>query len=282
MTTVGVTMVKDEADIIATTIRHMMTQVDFVVVANNMSTDRTPQILAGLGDEFPIIDDRVINHPDLVESRLLVVYDDDPAYEQSREMTGLAHLANRHWGADWIVPFDADELWYSPFDDRIADHLDGIASQWLTVGASLYDHVATADDPDIEDEPDPVSRLGYRRLGKTPLPKVACRWRDDLVIEMGNHAASYDGGTTNHDPVFVVRHFPYRSVDQLIRKVRNGAAAYKASDLDESYGAHWRQWGQLLDQSGPEAIEALFAEWYWSADPVADDTLMYDPAPVQR
>ena len=32
----------------------------------------------------------------------------------------------------------------------------------------------------------------------------------------------------------------------------------------------------------PAGFEALFAEWYWSADPAEDDLLMYDPAPVQR
>jgi hypothetical protein len=105
---------------------------------------------------------------------------------------------------------------------------------------------------------------------------------------MGNHGASYRGGTTIHDSQLVIRHFPYRSVEQLVRKVTNGAAAYKATDLDPRYGAHWRQWGQILDQSGPEAIDALFHTWYYRDEPAAELTidgetqppLIYDPAPV--
>ena len=280
-TTAAVAMVKDEADIIPTVICHMMTQVDFIVVANNMSTDATPKILDDLCAEFPTDHGR-LDWDQPAGSRLLVVYDDDPAYEQSRKMTHLAHHAHDYFGADWIVPFDADEIWYSPFHDTISEALDAVGPQWLVVPCALYDHVATADDPEIFDEPDPVARLGWRRITKTAMPKVACRWREDLTIKMGNHGASYAGGPTIFDEVLVARHFPNRSVDQLVRKVRNGAAAYKLTNFHESVGAHWREWGQLLDQSGPSAIEDLFNEWYWSDDPGTDPTLIYDPAPVQR
>jgi len=127
--------------------------------------------------------------------------------------------------------------------------------------------------------------MQWRRELEAPLPKVACRWRSDLVIDMGNHAARYTGGATVYDAQIVVRHFPYRSVDQLVRKVRNGAAAYAATDLDAQYGAHWRQWGQILDQSGPQALADLFRTWYWRAEPTRSLTvdgetlppLLFDP-----
>lgn len=266
MITAAVTMVKDEADIIATTIRHMLTQVDCLIVADNMSNDATDTILS----------DVALDHPEL-----LIVDDHEIAYQQSKKMTRLAHLAHETWGADWIIPFDADEIWYSPFFDRIADHLNETAEQWLVMPADVYDHVATG--LDDQTESDPTKRIEYRRVEPLPLPKVACRWRRDLTIEMGNHGARYHGGATVHETQLVVRHFPYRSVDQLIRKVRNGAAAYAATDLGEQYGAHWRQWGQILDQSGPEAIDELFHEWYYDPDPNRADTdKLFDPAPVRR
>jgi glycosyltransferase involved in cell wall biosynthesis len=258
----AVTMVKDEADIIEATVAHMLTQVDYVVVADNLSTDGTRDILDRLA----------VQHP-----HLLVVDDPEVAYEQSRKMTGLANLAHDDVGADWVVAFDADEIWYSPFHDRVADHLATVADQWLVMPARVYDHVATRlDDPD---DPDPTSRLGYRRNVSLPMHKVACRWRADLTIEMGNHGARYHGGATVHEAQLVVRHFPYRSVEQVIRKVRNGAAAYAASTLPDQYGAHWRQWGMQSD----EWIAAAFHEWYYSRtpnNPTSD--LIFDPAPVQR
>ena len=47
------------------------------------------------------------------DPRIHVALDEEPAYHQSEKMTWLAHCAWRA-GADWIVPFDADEFWFAP------------------------------------------------------------------------------------------------------------------------------------------------------------------------
>ena len=269
--TVAVAMVRDEEDVVGSTVAHMLDEVDAVIVADNLSTDGTRAILNQLAADS--------------SGRLLVVDDPDPAYRQSEKMTELARRARLQLSAEWVVPFDADEWWYSPFG-RIADVLAEVAEQWLVVPAPLFDHVATAIDPD---EVDPIRRIGWRRRHANPLPKVACRWRADLVIEQGNHGANYRGRATRFDELLVVRHFPYRSIDQLVRKVRNGAAAYRAAgdSLPESLGAHWRQWGDLLDAEGEPAIAELFRTWYWRQNPLepqrAGDeilpALFFDPAP---
>lgn len=267
----AITMVRDEADIVASTVAHMLDEVDRVLVADNLSTDATPEILAELVD----------HHGD----RLRVVPDLDPAYRQSAKMTELAQLARHLWGEGWVVPFDADEWWYSPFG-RIADVLEGVPERHHVVPAALYDHVATGLDPE---HPDPIRRIGWRRPDPAPLPKVAARLRPDLVIEQGNHGAHFEAFEPGRfDSLLVVRHFPYRSVEQLVRKVRNGAAAYRAApDLPAEFGSHWRSWGDLLDSQGEEAIAELFRRWYWRANPGKPLTiegerqpaLLYDPAP---
>lgn len=256
MTVFGVAMVRDEADIITATVGHMLGQVDEVIVADNGSVDGTRDLLADL----PVA----------------VIDDPDPAYYQSKKMTALAHLAGEK-GATWVVPFDADEIWYSPFHDRLADLVAGLAPQWLTAGADLYDHVATAIDGD---DPNPVTRLGHRRCEPAPLRKVACRVRDDMVIEQGNHAATYTGGTTVFTDHLVVRHFPYRSPDQFVRKALNGLEAYRATDLPDDVGAHWRGYGQIIEQSGPQAGHDIFYEWFHEEDPQAAG-LIFDPAPCR-
>lgn len=252
MTVVGVTMVKDEVDIVARTVGHMASQVDHIIVADNMSTDGTREVLDAMTRDLNVT----------------VVDDLEVGYHQSAKMTELALQARLNHHADWIVPFDADEWWYSPFG-RIGDILDGLASQWLVMEATLYDHVATGADP--ADEPDPIERLGWRREQPGAMPKVACRWREDLTINMGNHSASYAGGATKFESQLVIRHFPYRSVEQLIRKIRNGSAAYAATDLAPEFGAHWRQWGEALDDPnrGVEWIEELFRVWYFRQNPRA-------------
>lgn len=248
MTVFGIAMVRDEADIIEATVRNMLEQVDHVLVADNGSVDETPDILREAGVE--------------------VIDDPDPAYFQSRKMSRLAALAAER-GADWCVPFDADELWYSTFGtirEALADRPEAV------VPAELYDHVPSSeDDPD---EPDPVKRIGWRRRLPAPLRKVACRPVLPVTIHQGNHGASY-GAEHLDTAILTVRHYPLRSPAQMIRKARNGGKAYEATDLPESDGQHWRDWNRLSD----EQLTEVFYEYYHLASPANVGSAIFDPAP---
>jgi hypothetical protein len=248
LSVVAIARVKDEHDVIAATVTRMREQVDNVIVEDNGSTDGTTEILRGL-DGVEVLEDPTV------------------AYYQSRAMSRLASYASIERGAGWVVPFDADEVWYSPFGrirDVLVDHPEASIAT-----AELYDHVATAADVDRSD---PVARIGWRRREPAPLPKVAVQPYPRVTIHQGNHGADY-GGTV--DGLLVVRHFPYRSVEQMIAKARNGAAAYAATDLPDHVGAHWRGYGQLTD----EQIGDVFRKYFWSAEPERDPSLIYDPAP---
>src|SRR5258706_10050034 len=97
-------LVKDESDVIADTVAHLLSQVDEVIVADNLSTDGTRDLLETM--PVTVIDDREVG------------------YYQSAKMTKLARLALSH-GHEWVVPCDADEVWYSLFGrlaDVLADH----------------------------------------------------------------------------------------------------------------------------------------------------------------
>lgn len=265
MSTCAVMLVKDEADIIETTIRHLAAHVDEILVADNLSTDGTPEIIGALADEgLPV--------------RLSV--DEEPAYYQAQKTTALAQRA-LELGHRWVIPCDADEIWYAPEGRTLRDWLDAIGREHQFVKAAIYNHVATVDDDD--DTPDPVARIQWRQ--RVPLDirwgKVACRLRPDLEIHQGNHSASTTAvGATGHG--LELRHFPYRSAEQFIRKAINGYAAYKATDLDESIGQHWRVYGRTIEEHGEEAGRSWFYDAFWSSDPHGDDSLVHDPAPVRR
>lgn len=266
MVVFGVSMVRDEADIVEHTLRNMARHVDRLIVADNGSVDGTRDLLAELAQELP----------------LEVVDDPERGYWQSRKMTALAHRAGEQ-GASWVVPFDADEWWYRT-NGRIGDLLPTIGAGMMVVAAELYDHVPTGHDPD---DTNPVRRMGWRRQDPLTLPKVACRYRPDLTIHQGNHGCDYGGVWPASVPLLVVRHYPYRSAAQFVRKVRNGAEAYQATDLPADAGAHWRQWGAILDRDGEEAVADVFRKWFWRSDPTWPVTidgerqrpLIYDPAP---
>lgn len=252
MTLAAVALVKDELDILPATLSHLLTQVDFVIVQDNASSDGTRDYLADLARD---------------DERVTVIDDPDPAYYQAEKVTALALMAAER-GADWVLPVDSDEWHYSPFG-RIADVLAEFPGAVATV--EIYDHRATGADPD---EPNPVKRMGWRARDPLPLHKIACRPLLPVTITQGNHGADYPLIQPLHGQV-VLRHFPYRSVEQLIRKARNGAAAYAATTMDESVGKHWRDYGRLSD----EQLAEVFHTWFYSAEPASDDTLIFDPAP---
>lgn len=228
----AVTMVKDEADIIVHTILHLLAQgVDRVIVADNLSTDATPELLEALARVYPVT----------------VLQDDEPGYYQAEKMTRLAHLA---WseGAEWIVPFDADEFWCDLSLLRTTDA--------QVVEAITFDHRPV--------EPFP-SR--WRALIPKRLPKVAFRPAPGFELHMGNHDVTLEGKRVRG---MSIREFQYRSYAQFVRKVKNGKRAYDATDLKDIYGAHWRILGALDD----EGLREVWAELSNKTE------LVCDPAPL--
>ena len=246
----GLAMVKDEADIIEDVLQHMLQQVDQVMVVDNGSTDGTREILSDL----PIV----------------VMDDPEVGYYQERRMTALAHHAHMSFGADWVVPFDADEMWFSPMG-TIAEYLSNTTAS--VVKAVIVEYVPTDQD---WPEGTPVQRMAYC-TESTDYVKVACRPSLSVTIAQGNHSASYP--PVYEDDGLVIHHYPYRSVDQFIKKVRNGAKAYAATDLPYSVGHHWREYGKVLNEQGEGALIEIFNSQILVTNPDSRADLGYAPSP---
>ena len=122
-----------------------------------------------------------------------------------------------------------------------------------------------------------LARLWWRgRKEPGELPKVAVRPFPGVRIHQGNHGADY--GITVPDQL-VIRHYPYRSAEQFERKVRNGAAAYAATNLADDIGAHWRQYGEILESEGPDALAGVFHKWFFYPRPDRHREICFDPCP---
>ena len=212
----AVGMVRDEQDIVELAVSNLIEQgVDRVLVADNLSQDGTGAILERLAVALPVC----------------VIDDPDPAYRQSEKMTALAERAAAA-GADWIIPFDADEI-------------------WRAYGGSIRDALARAESPLVaaqtfEHHPRPTWRRGdvIRRMPwnrTSPFAKVAFRWRPGITITQGNHGV--DG--IDADPqwgLLFLDHYPFRSWEQFRRKGRQGAAAVRAAGREMH---HWERWDSL-------------------------------------
>lgn len=230
----AVSMVRDEADVVGFTVEHLLDQgVDRVVVLDNGSEDETREILLSLGVE--------------------VTEGAGAVYQQARIMTDLA---SRAAPGEWVIPFDADELWSNL--DLLAD-LDAD----VAIARPLV-HVPRADDID---DPNPCRRITHRQPHPEPQPKVAFRWQPGVNLDMGNHRVFGDSGR-HAEPGLDVRHFQYRSLEQMTAKVRRGTVALDAAGMPPSIGTHWRNLAVLDD--------GALASWW--AEYTAQETVL-DPAP---
>ncbi|MHA6508226.1 glycosyltransferase family 2 protein [Tessaracoccus sp. Y1736] len=242
----GVTVVRNEEELLPALLAHYERQaLDGLVVADNLSTDRTSAILANY--DGPL--------------RLLVYRDHEPRHYHEIKMDFLAQQAAL-LGARWIVPMDADEFWYAPHGRPLGGFLNSLPSGIKVQSAHVHN----------------VVRKGSAYfMGSMPdrLPKVAYRWHPWAHIHHGNHAVDRTGAIA-HD--LRILHFSYRSKAHFIRKIRDGAAALSylgPYDLEHP-GHSWldlnqlddvelsRTYDEMLDGRGP-----WFMDWIPKGDMIA-------------
>lgn len=261
----AVAMARDELDICEAWVAHTASQVDHIIVADNLSTDGTRELLDALAKDYP-----------------LTVFDDDViAYMQSPKMSALAQRA-LEMGFSWAVLSDLDEAWMTTDNRPIREFLNGLAPDIRVVTAELFNHIPTAEDD--EGEPNPFRRIGWRKRERAPLPKICARLHPSLIVRQGNHSVYLDG-VAPVSPGLLVRHFSWRSAAQYQTKIENGSRAYAQTNLGPDVGAHWQMWGTPPDD--PEALAAWretvtshYWTWFHSPDPSHDASLIFDPAPL--
>jgi hypothetical protein len=257
--------VRDEEDVIESVLRfHRAQGVDFFIVTDNASTDRTPEILghwvdAGLA--------RVIDEPS-PELR-----------ERGHEwVTRMARLAATEHGADWVVHGDADEFWW-PLEGTIPEALAAVPAEFGVVLGPRAEFVARPDGPGTF-----FDRLVYREARSMLRPKIAHRaFEDVMVLHRGQHDVT--AGADDEDawqrlrtpgrpvtrtvrperaveedsrlvwyPHWPLRifHLPLRSLDQYRNKVE--------AMLNDPVSAGGGMRGRLRERYESGGVEALYAE----------------------
>ena len=285
----AVGMARDEGDIIYHTMIHLAANnVKGIIVADNLSKDSTWEQMCSAKEE---IESRGC------DTEVILLKDNITSYTQSEKMTALAKQA-RERGADWIIPFDIDEIWYSP-NQTLFQAFEKLNSENVDVYKALYtNHSLT--------EFDPTGKSPFHSMQhKWTLPtnhKSCFRYRasDSFVrISNGNHFVQHNGwdiGTKVNvyvddygddkivfgPQIISIRHFQWRSLDHFIKKVTNAYEACKAlpSNHDLYKGAAWSQEFEEYETNGVEGLEKMFYKNVLVQGDLGN--LIHDPAPIME
>lgn len=186
---IAITCVRNEADILEFTFRHLFKQgIHRILAIDHGSTDGTGDRLRRLARALPIE----------------IVHYDAPCFEQAEWMNALAGNA-RLLGANWILPFDADEWWIPKRHATIAEALASILEKPAVIRAQVFQHVTMA--------------IRFREPHH--LPKVAITGSPmGAKLGVGSHTVNDLCGRVVDD-LLEVRELQFRGADHYVRKMRD-------------------------------------------------------------
>lgn len=198
---VSFSMVKNEEDIIEQFVRHNSKHIDVMYIADNMSTDGTRDILNALREEgLPI-----------------VIWDDnDPRHIQSEKTTAAYHKISSVESFHYFIAIDADEFIQLSVGCHIPE------GKGNAFHLKRYCHVidSTASTHDLY--------TMRQRLRKQQTPKILIvhdpKHFSEYTIADGNHFVEKAGRRVEHNELSkaLIAHYPYRTIDQYVRKVVMG------------------------------------------------------------
>ena len=156
--------VRDEEDVIEDNLRfHRALGVDFFVVMDNGSVDRTP------GDPGPLRGRRAC-------ARAAGTRAATCGRLGAEWYTRMGRMAATEFEADWVIHNDADEFWW-PITGTLKEALAEIPESFGAVVAPRAEFVGRPDGPGSFAE-----RLVFRERRSTLQPKVAHRADPDVVV----------------------------------------------------------------------------------------------------
>jgi hypothetical protein len=232
-------MVKNEQDIIEAFVRHNIRFLDYMVIVDNGSVDRTGQILLQLADEF---------------DNLVLAEETGLAYLQSERMTRWLSEYQARFCADYALGLDADEFLDVHGDVPFHTLLRDIPENGY--GLIPWCTYVLTPEIDLTGVVDPLRAMNFRRRQEMPprfkaVIRLDGRSAEDLEITQGNHAVRSKSGREivgKRLDTLRLLHYPIRSLAQATAKTVVGWMAYVAIDprVNESKRGH--QWRVLFDE----------------------------------
>ncbi|MCR9110392.1 glycosyltransferase family 2 protein [Marivita sp. XM-24bin2] len=253
MRIVGLSVVKNEDDVIEAMVRHNLQVLDHLHVVDNGSTDRTRGILEALQEEG-----------------LAVTYEVNAAL-QHIQASVLSDLVNGPYAQDHVVLLDSDEFLMCAsheLSDLFARAQGPVTIPWVT-------YVPRSDDP--QDDINPITRITHRRRREKPqYSKVlipACVPRP-VEVTAGSHGLKKIKAEAH--PTVKIAHFPVRTPLQIAGKVLIGSWNMSLRDKSRKEGYQWHALAEQIKSEGLPDLAALEAigNTYAAKGPVR---LVHDP-----
>jgi glycosyltransferase involved in cell wall biosynthesis len=246
MNLIAVCRVMNEGDIIEAFVRHHCVHFNKLIILDDGSTDNTLSVLRLLEAEgLPLV----------------VLTGESFFYDQARQMTSLLRMAVDKFGADWIMPLDADEFVEPAGEKLLADVIAVCRPLPFSVAWSNF---VWTDETHRDPKSNPVLRL-RSRLPPCPISKVfvpASYVDEHSQLAQGNHNLMRDGEIIPSTPQDAIQlcHFPIRSLEQYAGKIAIGYLKYAAlADWDRQLGFHYIEPFKSLMAGGLNELEQRMA-----------------------
>lgn len=257
---IGISLVRNEQDIIEAMLRHNIRFLDKIVVIDNGSDDHTPSIVQQLIDEG---------------LNLELKFDGSKGFPQNKILTDNMRKAPRDYGAQRVFFLDGDEFLRGDpdrFRTAVSKSTRLISLPWTT-------YVPTESD-DLSEQ-NPIKRITYRRKKELPtytkisVPDHLC---ETAEVAMGSHSVAVNGRGRAGSSIrgIGLSHFPVRSTDQIIAKILTGWWSIRMRGPGKSEAYHWKELAERFTNAPELSIAELseIANTYAAKRPVK---LIADP-----
>ena len=261
---IGVSVVRNESDIIEAMLRQNLFYLDRLFVIDNGSIDGTPDIVArlqaeGLGCEL------------LTDTRR--------HHQQHHILTEFVREAPKKYDAQRIVFLDADEFLCGDrrsFTDEMSGSRDVLHIPWKTYV------------PSPDDDPSALSvlsRIKHRREFESPqFSKVTlpCNLDGKIQVGRGSHSIRHDGKKIvgQEAKSVCIGHFPVRTPQQLLGKILLGSWSIRMRKHSLGEANHWIDLSQEF-QNHPELDDERFFEIAANYASDQKSALVLDPIEIK-
>jgi hypothetical protein len=195
MKIIGVAIVKDESELIEYTIRNLLAHgIDRILIIDHASRDGTSEILSSLASET---------------GRLEVERKEETVFRQEVWSNELIARAGKKYGATWIVPFDADEIFIPLTQPTIAEELRAVESGVFIVSSFAHANLS-------------------QRATDAQCMKCIFSWIEGCTINKGAHSVRGHVGPIMCDKIKIAER-RYLNSAHFIKKVRKHIASRDAN-----------------------------------------------------